>query len=625
MSLLRRIAADVFKPCPVSRETAIGVGERLAAATSLTSSLEYLTQRHQLKKGGLNDWDITKDHYTTSSPLTQKLLDLLSSERVTTAVHVAEAVVSAGMLLPGKSRWRGAGSLFLSATTSLLYPRHRYGTDGSDQVSMLVQMAAGTARLSNTPQVKDAALWYIALQSNLSYVVAGWFKLVGKPWRDGSALSGVLRTKTYGSQSAFKLTRKYPRASRALTHGVLGFECLFPIAYLAGGRLARPVISSAVAFHVLNGFAMGLGRFSTAFPAMHPAVLYTAAPKSHPKVSGRDDRALALAGTALLLTASAAAMVAAQRRMRVRQPQPGARNVTTRHGNVLQYELLSQGEQDKPVLVFCNGLGSPSEYFSWITEYMTEETGYGVLIYDRAGYCGSERHCRAPFQLDEAVDDLHDLVNEAVPTGRQIVLVGHSLGGEIARRAARRLQHRTHSVVYLDSSHPAELNRSPQQSKTAPNTREYLTVMLWSLRVGAGLVMLPPRSVGSLPPKYRSTAFSQYADTCAWKSGRREWDAVMAEFETFSGALPPVETPALVVSAQQTVDRDPEQLLMHHEIAQAHRGQQRLVASTVVERAAHETLLTNAEYAIPLASRIAGFLDAAATASHNEAAKEQAK
>ncbi|WP_438484216.1 alpha/beta fold hydrolase [Streptomyces sp. S186] len=623
MSLLRKIAVDVFKPWPVSRETAIGVGERLAAATTLTSSLEYLTQRRQLKKGGLNDWDITKDYYRASSPVTRKLLDLLSSEQVTTAVHVAEAVISAGLLLPGKSRWRGAGSLFLSTTTTLLYPRHRYGTDGSDQVTMLVQMAAGAARLSNTSQVKDAALWYMALQSNLSYVVAGWFKLVGKPWRDGSALGDVLRTKTYGNQTAFRLTRKYPRASRALAHGVLAFECLFPVAYLAGGRLARPVISSAVAFHVANGFAMGLGRFATSFPAMHPAVLYTAAPTSHPKISGRDDRAAVLAGTTLLVTAAASAVVAVQRRMRVRQPRPGARTVTTRHGNVLRYELLSEGDQDKSILIFCNGLGTPSEYFAWITEYMTKETGYGVLTYDRPGYCGSNRHSKAPFKLDEAVDDLHDLVDEAVPTGRRIVLVGHSLGGEIARRAAHRLQDRIHSVVYLDSSHPAELSRSPQQDKTARDARESMTVMIWSLRAGAGLVMIPAKGVASLPPAYRSPAFAQYADTRAWTAARREWNAVLAEFRTFSGDLPPIETPALVVSAQQTVDRDPEQLVMHHEIAQAHRGEQRLVESTVIERAAHETLLTNAEYAVPLASRIAGFLEAAATASRDEPAKEQ--
>lgn len=46
-----RVASAVFSPMPVGRDRALGLSERLAAATSLTSSLEYLTQRHEMGKG----------------------------------------------------------------------------------------------------------------------------------------------------------------------------------------------------------------------------------------------------------------------------------------------------------------------------------------------------------------------------------------------------------------------------------------------------------------------------------------------------------------------------------------------------------------------------------------------
>ncbi|MEV6795388.1 alpha/beta fold hydrolase [Streptomyces sp. NPDC051320] len=611
MSLPGRIAAAVFRPWPVSRGGAIATGERLAAATTLTSSLEYLTQRHQMRSGGLNDWRVVKDVQSKSTPLTRKLLDLVSDERATTAVHAARALVSAGMLLPGSSRWRGAGSLFLGASTALLYPRHRYGTDGSDQVSVLVQTAAGVARLSTSPQVKDAALWYIALQSNTSYLVSGWVKLIGPSWRDATALGGVLRTRTYGHEGAFRLTRKYPRTARWVAHGVLALECLFPVAYLGGGRLVRPVVASAAAFHVTNGFAMGLGRFVTSFTAMHPAVAYTAAPRNHPAVAGRDDRALAVAGATLALAASAAGVVAVQRRLRSREGWPTSRTMTTRQGNVLQYEVMSPGKPGRPVVVFCNGLGTSSEYFSWISEHLAQQSGYGVITFARAGYAGSSRRSTEPYRLDESVDDLVDLVHGAVAADRRVVLVGHSLGGELCRRAASRIGDRLHSVVYLDSSHPAELNRSEQQGEAAKRLRESLTLMVWSLRLGMGALMSRPEWLDSLPEHYRLRAFAQYSDLRTWAAARREWLAVEEDFRAFSGDLTPIDAPALMISAQQTTDRDPEQLLMHNELAQAHRGGGRRVETMVMEGANHEGLLVKAEYAVDVASRIVGFLDAA--------------
>jgi pimeloyl-ACP methyl ester carboxylesterase len=585
------------------------MSERLAAVTTLTSSLEYLTQRHQIREGGLNDWGIVKDVQAGSTPLVRRLLDAVSGPRTTVALHAARAAVAAGMLLPGNSRARGAGSLFLGATSALLYPRHRYGTDGSDQVAILVQTATGAARLVPSPAAKDALLWYVALQANLSYLISGWVKLLGEPWRDASALGGVLRTRTYGHEGMFRWTRNHPKAARVLTHGVLSLECLFPLAYAAGGRLARPFIGSAVAFHLANGYFMGLGRFVTAFTAMHPMVAYTSTPRSHPAVAGRDDRAL---GAALVLLAGATAVAAGtavQRRLRATEGWHSSRTLTTRHDNRLQYELLSDGDGDAPVLVFAAGMVSTSEHYAWITERLAKDTEFGVLTYARAGYAGSRRGTRARYGLAESADDLVDLVRGAVAPHRKVILVGHSLGGEIARRAAARLgEDRLEGVVYLDSSHPDELNRSKQQSETAVRLRGSLLQMTWFLRLGTGVLMSRPEWIEWLPLAYRKKAFAQYADARMWVAGRREWDAVEVEFRAFSGALAPIEgVHGLVLSAQQTVDRDPDQLLMHKELADAHRGPGTRTEMVVVEGAGHDTILTRSTYAHQVADRIVDF------------------
>ncbi len=605
-----KVASALFGPLPVSRDRAIGTSERLSALTSLTSSLEYLSQPENRREGGLNDWAVGRDVHARSTRLTRRLLDLVADERTTKALHAARVAAAAGLLAPGNAGWRGAANVFLGLSNAALYPRHRYGTDGSDQVSTMVQTTTGLARLSTSPQVKDTLMWYIALQANLSYVVSGWVKLLGDPWRSGSALTGIMRTRTYGHQGFWKLATRHPVPARYLAHGVLALECLFPVAYLGGGRLARPVIAGAAGFHVANGFLMGLGRFVTAFVSMHPMVAYTSTPEDHPAVAGRDDR---LPATAFVLGAGAlgaAAAVAGARRMRAADRWPGTRHTTTRHGNSLGYELRLPEDPGKPVVVLVPGMTSTTEHFGWITEKLIEESDYGLLTYNRAGYASSTYRGGRDFTLQQSVEDLADLIRDALPAGRKVVLAGHSLGGEIARRAAEPLGEQCIGVAYLDSSHPGELNRSQQQSDSARKITGGLKLFVNSLRAGMGVLLSRPSWVDDLPAGYRSRAFAQYADTRMWTASIREWTATEREFRAFTGSLPAVDAHALVLSAQRTVDRDPEQLLMHHELGGAHRGGGRLVTTHVLEGADHDTMLTRARLGSEVGRRLIDFVHA---------------
>ncbi|MFI9581322.1 alpha/beta fold hydrolase [Streptomyces sp. NPDC052236] len=602
--VLRRLTQAVLKPPSLSRDRALGISERLGALTTLNSSLEYLTQRKQTEPGGLSDWSIVRDLQLQTSPMLRKVLDGVSGSRTTTAIHVSRSLAAAALLTPGNQKWRGAVSLYLAASGLFIYPRHIYGTDGSDQVSLIVQGATGAARLVPSDSAKDALIWYIAAQANLSYAISGWVKLFGKQWRDATALPGVMRTRTYGHSGMWAWTQKHPKASRLLTHSVLALECGFPFIYAFGGRFVRPVIGSVVLFHGANAYLMGLGRFFTAFTSMHPLVAYTAIPKSDPVGARRDDRLLPLAAAALSLSAAGSVVSAIQRRMRVRQGPSGGTLFTARSGNVLQYESHTEGDSSQPVLVFETGMVATPEYFSWIINHLEDNTRLGLLSYARAGYNGSLRKAEGPYNLGESVADLADLVQSAVAPGRRVILVGHSLGGDIARRAAPLLADRLDGVVYLDSSHPAELLRSTWQAKAAGRLSENFKQMEWFLRMGTGSLLTRPTWLDDLPESVRSRVFAQYADGLLWRAGRREWAAVQAEFSDACGNLPSVPGRGLVVSAQQTVDRDPEQLLMHGELAKAH---QEGAHTAVIEGADHSGLLTKPGHAIEVARLIATF------------------
>lgn len=621
MKFIPKLVSTIFSPIVTTRRQSLGHSERLSALTTLTSSLEYISQRRQLDKGGLNDWQVMRKDETALSPIVRKVLDLVSDPRVTVGLHCARVGVSAALLLPGESRWRGAGSLFLAGTTALLYPRHRYGTDGSDQVTLLVQSATGLARMSKNPETTDALLWYVALQANLSYLASGWVKLLGDKWRSGEALPGVLRTKTYGFEKGYQLARKYPRITTALQYSVLAMECLFPIVYLFDGRLVRVFISMAASFHLANGFVMGLGRFMTAFTSMHPMVAYTTTPRSNPAVADRDDRAVGTVAVVLAGAAAIAVVTAVQKRLRVLEGWPTTRVLTTRHGNELQYETGGASSGDAPVVIMVTGLASTSEHFAWITEKIIDETEYGVIAYARAGYAGSRRTSAKEYDLQESVDDLVDLVN-SVSSGsnRPVVLLGHSIGGELVRRAVAELPDGVlGGAIYLDPSHPQELQRSSGQSLGAKNLGGSLLTAQWALRLGTGILMSRPTWLANLPQSYRGKIYAQYSDARLWEAAAREWKAVERDFRAYDREFDRFEIPGLVLAAQHTVDTDPEQMTMYEEFAATHRSTGDSSNLIVIEGADHDTLLTGSRTAHSVAQLVIDFIRDQATGAASSA------
>ncbi|WP_329339003.1 hypothetical protein OG866_28410 [Streptomyces sp. NBC_00663] len=270
-----------LRPPRLSREKALTLAEQISASTHLVSSLELLVRDRDRREGGLNDWNIARDNYAPRIPGLKKFLDIIADRRNTQLLHGARALAAASLLVPGTPRaHRAAANGFLAVTSMAAYPRHSYGTDGSDQVSFIVQIAALTARLrQHDHRTVDAALWYVALQSTMSYAVSGYVKLVSPVWRSGAALPGIMRTETYGDERFYQLISDHPELSKLVAHAVLFMECAFPALFLAKGRLAPAMLAATGSFHLVNARAMGLGRFLTAFVATYPAVLYAAQPR----------------------------------------------------------------------------------------------------------------------------------------------------------------------------------------------------------------------------------------------------------------------------------------------------------------------------------------------------------
>lgn len=251
----------------------LGTAERVSAVTQVLSSAEYLVRRSDRRKGGLNHWENSKQQVPAKSRWAQRLRDVVATEAMTTALHASRLVVG-GVLVSnaGGNRTRAAANLFLAGTQIVLYPRHLYGTDGSDQVSFLVQAAAGIGRAGGTDTTRRAAVEFIGAQTALSYCASGVAKLPGADWRSGDALVKIMRTQTYGDEQFYGLLRSHPVAARMLCHSVLALEVGFPLLMLQKGRYIDAGLLAMGSFHVANARLMGLSRFAWAFISTYPAL-----------------------------------------------------------------------------------------------------------------------------------------------------------------------------------------------------------------------------------------------------------------------------------------------------------------------------------------------------------------
>jgi pimeloyl-ACP methyl ester carboxylesterase len=594
-------------PAPISRSVALGTAERLSAAFQLVSSLEHLRTPDQIAKGGFNNWQINRDAYVHRWPKLTRALDSLAAPKTTQAIHAARVAAALALIAPTPTKVRAAANGFLTLSTAALYPRIHMGTDGSDQAALLVQSAATVARLGGrNTRVADAALWFMGLQATLSYAASGWTKLTSPTWRSGEALTGILRTRSYGHPKVYELLRKYPQARDTMAAGVLAMESLFPLVYAAKGRLGPVFVGSAAAFHLANGHVMGLGRFIPSFLAMHPAVLYTTGPKEQQHKDGtverRDDLVPAIAGSAAAVALAAAQVLKQRRRRAVRAGRRDELRFTATSGNDLGYRLVGPGSATGPVVAVEAGLMSTAEHWEWIASALGE--GHTVLTYNRAGYGSSVYRATWQYRLRDSVRDFVELVDHAVPD-RPLFLVGHSLGGYLALLAGQRLEPRLAGYAFIDSSHPQMLRRSERQARGEVALIAGTKLVPESLSLGLGPLMQRPPWVDQLPEPIRRLALAQYRDSSTWAAAAREWTAVHRHFKEFEGDLPPITAPALVVTAAHVALQDPVHLELQAEMAAAAPWG----AHHIIDDAAHNDLVMHRRYAGKVTDLIEDFLN----------------
>lgn len=141
---------------------------------------------------------------------------------------------------------------------------------GSDYMSIVLLTGLALVELS----FPYAGLGYIAVQTLLSYFIAGIEKLRHLEWRNGQALGMVLRSSPYLPKAIFQKLVAKPSFSIILCWLLIIFECSSLLLFWAPSY-ALSFIGVALLFHLLNFYFLGLNRFFWAWLASYPAVLFS--------------------------------------------------------------------------------------------------------------------------------------------------------------------------------------------------------------------------------------------------------------------------------------------------------------------------------------------------------------
>ncbi|WP_025145823.1 hypothetical protein [Pedobacter jeongneungensis] len=242
------------------------------------STLEYLKKVQIFSPSGLLSWNVMQLKWTKQDQKSflKPFFKLFSAPGLA-GLFIIRCLLIVGLLfypLQSTTGWilislLGASLLLASLVTY-------YGSDGSDQMSMLIII---TLILCNLPvlasgKLRDIGLWFIGLQACLSYAVAGIAKLVSSEWRSGTAIKDVFSTKTYGSKKASLLLQKYPAANRFLCWNVIIMESLFPLCLFLPWEFALIFLIWGFTFHFFTALIMGLNSFFWAFMATYPAIYF---------------------------------------------------------------------------------------------------------------------------------------------------------------------------------------------------------------------------------------------------------------------------------------------------------------------------------------------------------------
>jgi pimeloyl-ACP methyl ester carboxylesterase len=187
------------------------------------------------------------------------------------------------------------------------------------------------------------------------------------------------------------------------------------------------------------------------------------------------------------------------------EPAEGAPRIAIAPDGVhVQYHVY--GAAAEPALVFIHGWSCDSNY--WREQVSAFKQKYTVVTLDLAGHGGTDSN-RGDWSMEKFGQDVATAV-AAVPN-RQLILIGHSMGGPVAIEATRLLRNRVIGIIGVDtfktigaplpSSAQLDAVVKPFEANFIGHTRDMVAAHFFAPGANAQLVQKIAYDMSLSPPK----------------------------------------------------------------------------------------------------------------------------
>lgn len=246
---------------------------KLLAFAMLLQNIEFFRLRPTFQESGVWRWSLIREDFKKFPFWIRRILDLFLQDRGFDIVLIVRILASVALLFQSGLPM---GTLFVLLFTTLLITMRFRGpfNGGSDSMTVLLLLVLSLVSLrQDHPLWLSGGTWYVALQTSLSFLIAGVVKIRHSSWRRGEALRAILRLPTYDIPSSL---RGLANSSNFCLFGswlILLFECSFPLALLHP-FLATFYLVLAFLFQLANYSIFGLNRFLWAWLAAYPTIFW---------------------------------------------------------------------------------------------------------------------------------------------------------------------------------------------------------------------------------------------------------------------------------------------------------------------------------------------------------------
>lgn len=265
----------------IEAHQAIDWTTRLVAVYALLDTTEKLSSFKEFKGDGFYSWEFLREHvsFSSRSNKTRKLLDLFFEFRSWLFLLCLRGVC-AFWLLCFLQRQKTIDVFCLAvlfAFGSLANLRNTpFGAETENRFSLMIIGALFLQSVAPTELVTKVSLWFIALQSCLSYLTAGVVKLINKEWHGIGLFNVVNSPNLVASQTPAIFIEKHQTIARLLTWLTMTVECAFPLVLLVGKPWFVFFLAWGAMFHIANAILLRFNKFFWVWIATYPAIIFAA-------------------------------------------------------------------------------------------------------------------------------------------------------------------------------------------------------------------------------------------------------------------------------------------------------------------------------------------------------------